>query len=206
MATHRVRRAAVDEVVPAAKLLTRAFADDPISRWCLACDDPIALIELEFLQAAQQLAAYGSLWATADMSGVAGWVPPGAGYDEDAVNAVINPALVARGGHPGRRIRFWEWIEDHRPSVRHWYLDMLAVEPDRQRSGLGSLLLADGLERADTLGEPSFLVTANPRTVPFYGRHGFVTESEEEAPEEGPVVWFMSRATSRNTSVEPDSS
>ena len=52
----RVRRASIDEVVPVAGLLARVFAEDPIERWCLACDDPTGLIDLELLQATRQLA------------------------------------------------------------------------------------------------------------------------------------------------------
>ena len=189
----RVRRASIDEVVPVNGLLARAFAEDPIERWCLACDDPTGLIDLELLHATGQLARRGWLWVTGDRSGAAGWLPPGAGYDDEAIDAVVGPALAARGGCPERQIRFWSWVEGHRPAEPHWYIDLVAVDPDRRGSGVGRLLLADGLARVDALGEPSFLVTGNPRTVPWYERHGFAIRSEAQAPEAGPYVWFMFR-------------
>jgi len=57
-----VRRASKDEAVAVARVLTRAFIEDPIERWCLACDDLAGLIELELLQVTRQLASDGSLW------------------------------------------------------------------------------------------------------------------------------------------------
>ena len=192
-----VRRASKDEAVAVARVLTRAFIEDPIERWCLACDDLAGLIELELLQVTRQLASDGSLWVTEDMSGVSAWLPPGTRYDEEAINAVVNPVLAARGGQPERQLRFWEWVEEHRPTARHWFLDLVAVDPDRRGSGVGSLLLADGLARVDLLGESSFLLTGNPGTVLWYERHGFVTQSEDRAPGAGPRVWFMYRRPSQ---------
>ncbi len=196
-ASRLVRRASKDEAVAVARVLTRAFIEDPIERWCLACDDLAALIELELLQVTRQLASDGSLWVTQDMAGVSAWLPPGANYDEEAINAVVNPVLAAHGGRPERQIRFWEWVEGHRPVARHWYLDLVAVDPDRRGCGVGSLLLAEGLARVDRLGEPSFLLTGNSNTVPWYQRHGFVTQSEGQAPGAGPRVWFMYRRPSQ---------
>jgi len=193
----QVRRASRVEEISVARVLTRAFSGDPIEGWCLECDDLIGLIELELLQVTHQLLANGSLWVTGDISGAASWLPPGVSYDEEAIDAVVNPVLAEHGGQPERSVRFWEWVDDHRPAAPHWYLDLVAVDPDRRRCGLGSLLLSDGLARADARDEPVFLVTGDPGTVLWYERHGFVTQSEERAPEAGPFVWFMYRRPSR---------
>jgi GNAT superfamily N-acetyltransferase len=190
-----VRRASDDESVPVARLLARAFAEDPIEVWCLACDDLPRLMELEFLQATRQLSAEGSLWVTGDLSGVAAWLPPGTHYNE-SIDAVVNPALSAHGGQPDRLVRFWEWANDHRPTTPHWYVDLVAVDPDRRGYGTGRLLLEHGLARLDDIGESSFLVTGNPLTVPWYQRHGFVVRSEVTAPDGGPRTWFMFRPPS----------
>jgi GNAT superfamily N-acetyltransferase len=188
-----VRRASSDETVAVAGLLGRGFATDPIERWCLACDDPTALIELELLQATRQLTAAGWLWVTDDLSGAAAWLPPGAGYDDEAIDAVVNPELARRGGRPDRLTRFWTWVDDHRPTPPHWYLDLVAVEPERHNAGIGHRLLVEGLVRVDRSARAGFLVTGNPRTVPWYERHGFAVRSEEQAPDAGPTVWFMER-------------
>ena len=180
------------------RVLTRAFSADPIESWCMTCDDPVRLVELELLQVTRQLTAVGALWVTDDVSGVAAWLPPDVSYDEDAIDAVVSPVLAAHGGSPARSLRFWRWVDDHRPAVPHWYLDLVAVDPDRRGMGLGRLLLENGLARADARGEPVFLVTASPETARWYERHGFVIRSKEAAPEAGPWVWFMCRSPSQS--------
>jgi len=189
----RVRKASTDEVVTLSRLLTRAFIDDPIDRWCLACDDFSGLLELQSLQVVGQLASREWLWVLDDLSGVSAWFPPGSGYDHDSLDAVVNPVLAEHGGQPARLTSFWDWVEDHRPAFPHWYVDLMATDPERRRFGAGSLLLNHGLARADAIGDPTFLVTGNPRTVPWYEYHGFAVTSHKDAPVGGPHVWFMLR-------------
>ncbi len=180
-----------------ARLLVRAFGDDPIERWCMACDDVAAVLEVEFREVAVQLSAHGWLWVVDDLSGAAAWLPPGTDYDNAALDAVVDPVLAGLGGSPARMARFWEWVDEHRPATPHWYLDLVATSPERRGAGVGRTVLSDGLSRVDAQGGPSFLVTGNPSTVPWYGRHGFVVSAEEQAPDHGPRVWFMSRPPAR---------
>ena len=189
-----VRQAIVSEVPAVAQLLARAFADDPIERWCLACRGYQAVLELEFREVAGLIAPEGWLWVADALHGVAAWIPPSAGYDDSAVDAVVNPVLTEYGGDPCRVTTFWAWVESHRPDVPHWYLDFIAVDPDNRGSGCGGLLLRSGLARVDGQTESVFLVTGNPRTVPWYERFGFRTLRSEDAPHGGPRVWFMIRS------------
>ncbi|MGO8872607.1 MAG: GNAT family N-acetyltransferase [Acidimicrobiales bacterium] len=189
----RVRRATPDEARPVAALLARAFADDPIGRWYLDCDDPVVLMELEFLLAAQQLTAIGMLWVTDDLTGAAAWMEPGSRYDDAAIDAVVLPRLAAHGGATDRLVGFWSWADDHRPALPHWYLDVIGVDPGRRGTGTGHLLLNHGLARVDQSGHACVLFTGNRAAVPWYERHGFVVTLEEQAPGGGPTVWFMER-------------
>jgi ribosomal protein S18 acetylase RimI-like enzyme len=188
-----VRRAADGEAAPISRLLARAFHDDPLPRWYLDCRRYEAVVELEFLEAARQLIPDGSLWVAGALDGVAAWLPPGAHYDDEAIDAVVQPFLARHGGSPDRATAFWAWVETHRPDRRHWYLDFLGVEPDRQLAGCGSLLLRHGLERADRRDDAVFLITGSAWAVPWYERHGFETSAVEPAPGGGPEVWFMVR-------------
>ncbi|KAM5352335.1 hypothetical protein ACJ41O_005058 [Fusarium nematophilum] len=62
----------------------------------------------------------------------------------------------------------------HSPRRRSaWYLSSLAVSPDAQGSGLGSLLLQDGLREADRVGVATWLVGLHGLEA-FYSRFGFV--------------------------------
>jgi GNAT superfamily N-acetyltransferase len=64
-------------------------------------------------------------------------------------------------------------MDDGHPRFAHWYLPWLGVRAERQGTGLGARLLSEGLTRVDADHIPAFLETPNPRTVPFYERHGF---------------------------------
>jgi putative acetyltransferase len=54
-------------------------------------------------------------------------------------------------------------------------LSPLGVRPDRQRSGIGSALVEEGLRRARERGEPVVIVEGDPR---YYSRFGFRRASE----------------------------
>jgi len=61
-------------------------------------------------------------------------------------------------------------------------LEDLFVDPDRMRSGVGTLLVSDAAELAANGGHPSIEVTANPHAAEFYAAVGFVTVGVEETP------------------------
>ena len=54
-------------------------------------------------------------------------------------------------------------------------LSPLGVRPDRQRQGVGSALVEEGLRRAREQGEPVVIVEGDPR---YYSRFGFRRASE----------------------------
>ena len=54
-------------------------------------------------------------------------------------------------------------------------LSPLGVRPDRQRQGIGSALVEEGLRRAKERGEPVVIVEGDPR---YYSRFGFRRASE----------------------------
>eukprot|EP01013_Petalomonas_cantuscygni_P038023 TRINITY_DN69005_c0_g1_i1.p1 TRINITY_DN69005_c0_g1~~TRINITY_DN69005_c0_g1_i1.p1 ORF type:complete len:343 (+),score=43.29 TRINITY_DN69005_c0_g1_i1:113-1141(+) len=57
----------------------------------------------------------------------------------------------------------------------HIHLLMLSADLPYQGKGLGGAVLAPGLAHADQAGACCYLESSNPRNVPFYERHGFVT-------------------------------
>ena len=59
-------------------------------------------------------------------------------------------------------------------------LEDLFVDPDRMRTGVGTLLVADAVELAASSGHASIDVIANPHAAEFYSAVGFVTVGVEE--------------------------
>ena len=74
-----------------------------------------------------------------------------------------------------------------------WYLSILGVDPTRHGAGLGSQLVRAGLGRVDADGRPAFVETFNPRSVPFYERHGFVQTISADEPTTGRRYWLLLR-------------
>src|SRR4029453_3904367 len=80
---------------------------------------------------------------------------------------------------------FWDWIEAHLPPEPHWFLDHLAVAPERRGEGLGAGLVELGVGLGGRDGVPAFLETARPHNVGFYERLGFRVVADEPAPRGG---------------------
>jgi putative acetyltransferase len=82
-------------------------------------------------------------------------------------------ALVADDGDVVGHVMFTvTHLEDGTPILM---LSPLAVRPDRQRTGVGSALVDEGLRRSRDRSEPLIIVEGDPR---YYSRFGFSRASE----------------------------
>ena len=77
------------------------------------------------------------------------------------------------------------------PTYRHWYLPWFAVDTAMQGRGLGGQLMAPCLQIVDDTHLPAYLETPNPRTIPFYQRHGFEVTGEAQAGTCPPITFMM---------------
>ena len=75
----------------------------------------------------------------------------------------------------------------------HWYLPFLAVTPDRQGQGSGTLLMRHTLDRASAAGAPCYLDSADERNLPFYERLGFRTVEAGTEPGSQLRTWALRR-------------
>ena len=79
------------------------------------------------------------------------------------------------------------WIDARRELVEVWILSPLGIVPERQRSGLGTALLAGAVETARGSGVPALFLEGSPF---YYGprgfqradRHGFLPAALERTP------------------------
>jgi GNAT superfamily N-acetyltransferase len=78
------------------------------------------------------------------------------------------------------------------PDEPHLFVWMLTVAPAAQRSGVGRALLSTAIARAEELGVPTYLDTAKPANLPYYGSFGFKPTGETSLPR-GATLWFMFR-------------
>jgi GNAT superfamily N-acetyltransferase len=167
--------------------LVSAFIADPVERWLFA--EPFQYLT----QFARFVAAFGSggfesetVFSLGDFAAVAIWLPPGTEADADAIVAVLNESVPT--AQQADTFAVLEQMDAAHPRDLHWYLPWLGVDSARQGGGLGGELLKQCLARVDADHLPAFLETPNPRTVPFYERHGFVVTSVSQVGACPPVT------------------
>ena len=97
--------------------------------------------------------------------------------------------LLAGPGPVVRGLRTSAVQDGGHPKERHVFLWFLAVDPVRQRSGVGRALLEQVFEGA---GAPVYLDTSNPDNLPYYSSFGFEQIGRGELPRGG-KMWFMRR-------------
>ncbi|NIP94842.1 MAG: GNAT family N-acetyltransferase [Akkermansiaceae bacterium] len=75
----------------------------------------------------------------------------------------------------------------------YWYLATLGVDPPYQSRGLGTLLVTEGLDRADADHTPAYLETETESNVAFYRGLGFEVVEELTIERLGIPLWLMAR-------------
>jgi ribosomal protein S18 acetylase RimI-like enzyme len=180
-------------------VLARAFADDPFVTYVLS--DPVERERLlpPLMEAWTRYGLlFGEVYVTAGpVEASAIWLAPGARTEERKEQAGLTTVVSAfsdgartrydaMGQHQGR-------IREAVPSVPHWHLPWIGVDPARLGLGLGSLLLRAGLSRVDQDGVECRLFSDNPRNVSLYLRHGFEIAAEGDVPDGGPHCCYMRR-------------
>jgi hypothetical protein len=99
------------------------------------------------------------------------WCPPGAGPEEEPLIAVIERSIP-----PQRREKVFALFEafgEALPTMPHWYLPLMGVDPASQGSGRGAALLRETLAVCDRDGMPAYLEASSRRSVPLCERFGF---------------------------------
>ena len=171
-----------------------AFSRDPLVRWVWPTDARYAGCAPPFFGLLLDLRlGGGEVWAAGDGAAVAMWDPPGGLYarpgedpwpvlhatfteTERAAWAVFDAAVAVPEGVPA-----------------YWYLGVLATDPPRQGTGLGSAVLAPVLAAADRTGTAAYLETTSEANVAFYARLGFAVDRAVELPDGGPRCWLLRR-------------
>jgi GNAT superfamily N-acetyltransferase len=184
----------------AARLLARAFFDDPVLRHIHPDDAARMAWSIRFFDVMAGVGQLqGRLLEVEDGAGVAIWLPPGhqdpstwtylrAGFLGFALHT---PAAVRRRGL--RFLAFARSLRRRCTTGPHGYLPYLAVDPARQGQGLGTRLLRQVLRQADDGGFPCYLETPTERTLSLYRWHGFEVVDQGDVEEGGPRLWAMLR-------------
>jgi ribosomal protein S18 acetylase RimI-like enzyme len=169
---HTVRISSANEEARALATITMAFVGDPIVRWFIS--DPTSYITYwpAFVRAFGGRAMdTGSADVADDFAGVALWLPPGVGPDEEAMGAVAAEAIPS--SEHDEKFGLMEQMDEFHPAEPHWYLPLIGVDHPHIGRGLGSALLQHATARADLDAAPCYLEATSPLNKRLYERHGF---------------------------------
>lgn len=188
-----------------AATLTAALFDDPFYQAIVVgggLAEQRARLTTYFVHSLVEGRAVGMVDVTDDgRSGAAIWTPPiGTPGAEAAATAKLehfNDLLTPKGLAAYAAIGdfFHKQVSGKLPTDA-WYLSILGVDPARHGAGLGGQLVRAGLRRVDGERRPAYVETFNPRSVPFYERHGFVQTISAGEPTTGRGYWLLLRPSS----------
>ena len=171
--------------------LTIAFSGDPVARWFLSDAGAYLTYWPQFVSAlAGNAFAAGTADSIGDCGGVALWLPPDVGSDDEAIAAITAEAVP----EPDQEEVFsvLGQMGEYHPTERHWYLPLMGVDVPKEGGGLGSALLRHAAERCDRDGLPAYLEATNPRNKRLYAAHGFEELGVIQAGG-SPPIWPMLR-------------
>ncbi|SCL24343.1 Acetyltransferase (GNAT) family protein [Micromonospora rhizosphaerae] len=172
-------RAVAERIAGAFRVLdvTRWLVPDEAKREAVLADNFEILVD--------HAMRHGMVHGTADRAAIAVWfpqigepAPPPADYDA---------RLAAACGEWTPRFQHLdELFETHHPHADHHHLAFLAVAPERQGQGLGSVLLRHHHALLDAGGVPAYLEASSERSRDLYARHGYRVAEPFRLPDDTP--------------------
>lgn len=164
-------RSAAEEAA-AVSILTLAFASDPAARWMYPEPERYLTHFPAFICAfAGHAFASGGVHVLPNEAAAALWLPPGVDPDEEAIVALLQRSVPE--GQLSDLFAMFDQMGRAHPSVPHWYLPLIGVDPAQQRRGHGSTLIRSMLERCDAEGQIAYLEATSTENLALYERHGF---------------------------------
>lgn len=167
-----VRSATANIEASTISTIVLGFAADPMARWVWPDSSEYLRIMPEFVKAFGGRAfEHDTAYITEGAHAVALWLPPGVEPDEAAMAAIMAQTLrpeIADDVAPVLQ----EMARCH-PREPHWYLPLIAADPNWIGQGLGTLLMQHAVRRCDEEGIAAYLESSNPRNISLYERHGF---------------------------------
>ena len=171
------------------------FAADPMTRWVWPDASEYLEVMPRFVKAFGGRAfEHGTADFTEGARAAALWLPPGVEPDDAEMGAIMERALRREIAEDVAVLM--KGMAEHHPHEPHWYLPLVAADPNWIGQGLGTLLMKHALRRCDEEGVAAYLESSNPRNISFYERHGFKIVGKIQSGS-SPVLTPMLRPASR---------
>ena len=169
-------------------VLKLGFASDALLRWVFPDASSFLKCFDIWMEEFSKIAFENDIvYSEKNFYGASLWHPPGAKFD----NSALAPTFESI---PHDRIevviKFFEEFEKYHPEDA-WYLPFIAVDPAKQRQGIGSFLLKDALQMIDKKNDRAYLEASNEQNKELYERHGFVEIGRvqfEDSPPAFPMI------------------
>ncbi|MDC0071766.1 GNAT family N-acetyltransferase [Gammaproteobacteria bacterium] len=168
--TTEIRKLDPSQLEAASNALMMGFSTDPFQRWLMP--DPTIYyknFKKWTINTCKQSFLEEGVFGDENNYGTAVWFPPGFDIDFADVSETYKEIPKDR---KAEAFKMFEMMGESRVHDA-WYLEYLAVDPSKQGSGLGSLILKESLKVIDELGEAAYLESSNPQNMSLYERFGF---------------------------------
>ncbi|MGV0389368.1 GNAT family N-acetyltransferase [Corynebacterium sanguinis] len=186
-----VRSANKSEIPAVAALLGSAFALDPSFRRILGergreeseaelTTLSVTLIRHHYFDSGEVDVAVGN---SGQILGAALWDRPGSTLGFKAKAAAAPQVVRLMGRRLAKEILTAVRVGSYHPKFPHWYLFVIGAAPEAQGKGVGTALLARGLERAGD--DAAYLEATTPASARLYQRMGFVPLGANPVPTPG---------------------
>ena len=165
-----IRKLDPSQLEAASNALMMGFSNDPFQRWLM----PNPTIYYKnfkkwTINTCKQSFLEEGVYGDENNYGTAVWFPPEIDIDFADVSETYKDIPKDR---KAEAFKMFEMIGESRVHDA-WYLEYLAVDPSKQGSGLGSLILKESLKVMDELEEAAYLESSNPQNMSLYERFGF---------------------------------
>jgi len=189
------------DIVAASDMFSRAFYNDPFSRYAFP-DLKVRDLKLPYMNQFSMYYGlhYGVAYATSERcEGAAIWIPPGKtglsifGF---LLSGSLTPIIKMGIGTELKMLPLDRFMDEKHKKLApfpHWYLALFAVDPPYQKQGYAGKLLRPMLEKFDAENMPCYLETDSEKNYLMYQHFGFEIIDEYVLPKAGIRLWAMLR-------------
>ena len=197
-------RLSKSQIKPAADVLARALLDDPLYAYFFPnASGRRKKLPYVFKFPVRHGVLYGEVYATSpNLEGVIIWLPS----ESAAISTwrmlrygAFSMMLTMGIGPMVRMMRYMEYADamhKRQAPFKHWYLQLIGVDPVLQGKGYAGTLLRAMFTRIDKEHLPCYLETQNEKNVSIYQHHGFKVVEEFTVPSTDFSNWAMLREQS----------
>jgi len=195
-------------VKPATEVLVKAFMKYPFIQYYFPDELKREKVARYFLSSGVYTGIrYGEAYATSpNLEGIAIWLLSD-NYPISFINMLRAVPLSAifglgrLGGFKMRRIgEHVDAVHRRLAPFKHWFLEIIGVDPEFQGKGYAGKLLSPMLSRIDEEGLPCYLDTEKEANVRLYEHFGFEVIDKSDIPGTDLTCWAMLRGKPDTTS------